>query len=115
MIVHGDCHDKNLFLNGVGSGFIDLDGARVRLREEDVANLAIHVALRALQTDELVEIALERRDVVIDAYAGVAPLDRAVLAVLERAVWFRLACLYRYRASGRRIVPTLLELAGPVL
>ena len=114
VIVHGDCHDKNLFLDRVGSGFIDLDGARLGFREEDVANLAIHVALRALQTDDRVEIALERRDVVIDAYARLAPLDRAVLAVLERAVWFRLACIYRFRSSGRQIAPTLLELAGPV-
>jgi aminoglycoside phosphotransferase (APT) family kinase protein len=115
VIVHGDCHDKNLFLDPVGSGFIDLDGARLGLREEDVANLAIHVALRALQADELVEIALERRDVVIDAYARLAPLDRGVLAVLERAVWFRLACLYRFRSSGRQLVPTLRSLAAPAL
>jgi aminoglycoside phosphotransferase (APT) family kinase protein len=115
VIVHGDCHDKNLFLDRLGSGFIDLDGARLGLREEDLANLAIHVALRALQADELVAVALERRDVVIDAYARLAPIDRAVLAALERAVWFRLACLYRFRSSGRRIVPTLLELADPVV
>jgi len=115
VIVHGDCHDKNLFVDRVESGFIDLDGARLGRREEDVANLAVHVALRALQADELVEIALERRDVVIDAYARLAPLDRTVTAVLERAVWFRLGCLYRFRSSGRHLAPTLLELAGAVL
>jgi hypothetical protein len=111
VIVHGDCHDKNLFLDGGGAGFIDLDSMRLGRREEDVANLAVHVALRALQAGETVRVARGRRDVVVDAYARAASIDDVVLVVLERTVWFRLACLYRFRSTSRRLVPTLLELA----
>lgn len=113
VIVHGDCHDKNLFLDRDRPGFIDFDGARLGLREEDVSNLAVHVALRALQAGSPVDAALARRDVVVAAYRRSAPLDDAVLAALERAVWFRLACLYRFRSSSRPLVPTLLALAAP--
>lgn len=111
VIVHGDCHDKNLFLGRAGPALIDLDGVRLGLREEDVANLAVHVALRAIQSGEPVGVALDRRDAVADAYGRSAPLDRTALAALERAVWFRLGCLYRFRSSGRRMVPVLLDLA----
>ncbi len=111
VIVHADCHDKNLFLDRDGPGFIDLDGARLGLREEDVSNLAVHVALRALQGGSPVDVALARRDVVVAAYRRSAPLDDAALVALERAVWFRLACLYRFRANSRPLVPTLLALA----
>jgi Ser/Thr protein kinase RdoA (MazF antagonist) len=113
VLVHGDCHDKNLFVDPAGSGFIDLDGARLGMPEEDVANLAVHVALRSLQAGAPADAALARRDVVIDAYRRSAPLDDAGLAVLERAVWFRLACLYRFRSAGRPMVSALLELARP--
>ncbi|HSL56371.1 MAG TPA: phosphotransferase [Acidimicrobiales bacterium] len=111
VIVHGDCHDKNLFLTRAGPGFIDLDGVRLGLREDDLATLAVHVALRALQAGAPMEVAVTRRAAVIDAYRRSAPLDDAVLVALERAVWFRLACLYRFRSRGRPLVSTLLERA----
>jgi Ser/Thr protein kinase RdoA (MazF antagonist) len=113
VIVHADCHDKNLFLDADRPGFIDLDGARLGLREEDVSNLAVHVALRALQAGEQVGAALARRDTLVAAYRRSAPLDDLMLVALERAVWFRLACLYRFRSSSRPLVPTLLALAEP--
>lgn len=113
VVVHGDCHDKNVFLDRDAPAFIDLDGARLGLREEDVSNLAVHVALRALQAGAPVGVALARRDALVAAYGRSAPLDDAVLMAFERAVWFRLACLYRFRSTSRPIVPTLLDLARP--
>lgn len=115
VVVHGDCHDKNLFVDGRRRGLIDLDGARLGAREDDVANLAVHVALRSLQAGEPMGRALARRDVVVDAYRRHAPLDREAMAVTEAAVWFRLACLYRFRSAGRPLVPTMLTLADAAL
>jgi hypothetical protein len=115
VVVHGDCHDKNLFVDGRRRGLIDLDGAHLGAREEDVANLAVHVALRSLQAGEPIGRALLRRDVVVAAYRRHAPLGSDRMAVTEAAVWFRLACLYRFRAAGRPLVPTMLALSDAAL
>ncbi|MFN3219246.1 MAG: phosphotransferase [Acidimicrobiales bacterium] len=115
VVVHGDCHDKNLFVDGRRRGLIDLDGARLGAREDDVANLAVHVALRSLQAGEPIGRALIRQEVVVDAYRRHAPLDAERMAVTQAAVWFRLACLYRFRAAGRPLVPTMLALSDAAL
>lgn len=115
VVVHGDCHDKNLFVDGRRRGLIDLDGARLGVPEDDVANLAVHVALRSLQAGEPIGRALGRQEVVVDAYRRRAHLDGERMAVTEAAVWFRLACLYRFRAASRPLVPTMLTLSDAAL
>ena len=89
--------------------------ASASAREDDVANLAVHVALRSLQAGESIGRALTRRDVLIDSYSRHAPLDDERMAATEAAVWFRLACLYRYRAAGRPLLATMLGLARAAL
>jgi len=46
---HGDLHDKQVFLTGSGVSWIDLDGASLGDWRQDLANLAEHLRLRALQ------------------------------------------------------------------
>lgn len=114
VVTHGDCHDKNVFVEAVGPdgvGLIDLDGARLGHREDDVVNLAVHVALRHLQAGGDIPTAVARCDRLIDAYRRRAPLDDRRVAVTAASTWFRLACLYRFRVTSRHLTPTLLELA----
>lgn len=47
--VHGDLHDKQLFVTATGVTLIDLEGAAVGDGRFDLANLAEHVRLRDLQ------------------------------------------------------------------
>ncbi|MCA8977949.1 MAG: phosphotransferase [Planctomycetes bacterium] len=48
-LVHGDLHDKQLFLADAGAALIDLDGMALGDPRFDIANLTEHVRLRDLQ------------------------------------------------------------------
>lgn len=110
-LVHGDLHDKNVFVGPSGLGLIDLDGVGLGAPEDDLANLGVHVRLRALQARLPPQIGSERCARLYGAYAATRPIDQGRLEIVERHTWFRLACLYRYREAGRPLVPALLRLA----
>ena len=95
--VHGDLHDKNVMVSGRHVGLIDLDGLGWGVAEDDVANLAVHLELRALQLG----LATTWVRDLIAAYPS--PLDARRLEAARRHTWFRLAALYRFREPGRRL------------
>jgi Ser/Thr protein kinase RdoA (MazF antagonist) len=112
VLVHGDLHDKNVLVRrGGGVGLIDLDGVGRGRAEDDVANLAVHVELRALQRGLPATVGRRRANRLIDAYLGLRDLDPAALAAAAGHTWFRLACLYRFRRPGRELSDRLLARA----
>ena len=111
--VHGDLHDKNIFvthhLGTTRLGVIDLDGASRGAAEIDVANLAVHLELRAMQAGGREGARSATPELLIGAVATHCDLDQALVDDLRRHTWFRLACLYRCRPASRHLMPTLLE------
>lgn len=114
VIVHGDLHDKNIFCNPNPAdgaprwALIDLDGLSKGSPEEDVANLAVHLELRNLQARTGLCFGARSR-ALYQSYQRLRPLDQERLLAVERHTWFRLACLYQYRASSHDLVPEVLR------
>lgn len=109
--IHGDLHDKNVFVGSEGVGLIDLDGLRCGHAEEDVANLAVHLELRALQAGLETQVGVQRRAALRRGYESQRHLDLATYDAYARHTWFRLACLYLFRARSQHLVPALLRRA----
>ncbi len=109
-VVHGDLHDKNIFCSPAHLSLIDLDGLALGAPEDDVGNLAVHLELRNLQARTGLAVGARTKSL-YDGYGRVEPLDHERLRAVEAHTWFRLACLYQYRAASERLVPTLLRLA----
>jgi two-component system, NarL family, sensor kinase len=110
VVVHGDLHDKNVFCDGSQVSLIDLDGLALGAREDDVANLAVHLELRNLQGRTGLPVGARTAELYC-AYERLESLDLERLTAVEAHTWFRLACLYQYRAASQWLVPTLLDLA----
>lgn len=110
-IVHGDLHDKNVFASSDGVALIDLDGVGVGVAEDDVANLGVHLELRALQAGRDQHIGQDQRTRLYAAYRTQRDLNLERLEAAERHTWFRLACLYRFRARSRHLSLELLRRA----
>ena len=113
-LTHGDLHDKNILIDPCGPtvGLVDLDGVAVGTAEDDVANLGVHLGLRALQAGGSVATARILARELHGHYRRFGPLDEARLAAAELHTWFRLACLYRFRRSGRSLTPVMATLAA---
>ncbi len=112
-LVHGDLHDKNVFVDESGDavGLIDLDGVGAGWAEDDVADLAVHLELRALQAGLGSAIGHRWAAHLVAAYGAHRPLDEARLLAAARWTWFRLGCLYRFRPAGRTLSVELLRRA----
>ncbi|MEZ5250218.1 MAG: hypothetical protein R2713_13710 [Ilumatobacteraceae bacterium] len=108
--VHGDLHDKNLVVGATGEpwGVIDLDGLARGAAELDVANLAVHLVLRALLAGRPASDAMHAGDRLVHACVehglqpGHDPVDPERVRDLARHTAFRLACLYRCRPQAPR-------------
>lgn len=110
-LAHGDLHDKNIFVSGDTAQLIDLDGLGQGFGEDDVANLAVHIELRALQRRLPMERALGLKELLIDSYAAQTTLDDDRLLASMAHTWFRLACIYRYRSGPANLSAQLLARA----
>lgn len=115
VMVHGDLHDKNIFCAEARrvSGrpaLIDLDGLGLGAPEDDIANLAVHLELRNIQAGTGLSFG-HRASELYRGYQDDGTLDERRLAAVERHTWFRLACIYQYRAASYQFVPLLLEAA----
>lgn len=102
--VHGDLHDKQLFVDGPHTSLIDLEGVAVGDPRFDLANLAEHVRLRDLQQ--------HGRDSglgdVVSARCGLLPT--AIPTRLFRAVVrARLCGVYALRPRWRPLVTRLVH------
>ncbi len=113
-LVHGDLHDKNVFVHGSGVAMIDLDGAGRGAAEDDLANLTVHLRLRSLQAGTGDAEGRRRATRLRRAYETQRDIDAERFEAAERLTWFRLACLYRYRRASRHLVPELMSRAGSV-
>lgn len=100
--VHGDLHDKQLFLTDDGASLIDLEGIACGDARFDLANLAEHVRLRDLQqshSDQGLADALLAR-------CGQEPAHAATRA-FRAVVRARLCGVYALRPRWRELVTHL--------
>jgi aminoglycoside phosphotransferase (APT) family kinase protein len=76
--------------------FIDFDTLQRGDAAVDLANLAVHLELRAMQAGEGVAAAAPLRAALLEGY-GAGPALTERLAPYEAAVRLRLACVYAFR------------------
>ncbi|WP_336649880.1 phosphotransferase [Kocuria rosea] len=108
VVLHRDLHDKQLLFDGARLGLLDFDTAALGEPELDLANLSVHLELRAAQG--LLDPAL--RAAGQDAVTAVARslgADPARLAVHAEATRLRLACVYAFRPRWRGVAQDLLD------
>jgi aminoglycoside phosphotransferase (APT) family kinase protein len=103
-LVHGDLHDRNVFLVDGEIGLVDLDSLGVGDPGIDAGNLAAHLVLRAMQ----------RGDAPQTGHAEAATFLAALDAGRREWAWtanvlFRLACIYRFRRRWSHLTGALLD------
>ncbi len=111
-LVHGDLHDRNIFMHNERIGLLDLDGLRLGDPLDDVGNLAAHFVLRALQRGDARRAGDAQATAWLAAYARCVPsfsLPAACAATARTLI--RLACVYRFRSRWAPLPPQLLEAA----
>ena len=110
VLVHGDLHDKNVFVDGGQVGLIDVDSMRVGHPAEDLGNLAAHLVLRALQAGVRLPSPLEATADMLHGYRDAGGVVSAPGVVAEGAqTLLRLACIYRFRRRWSHLTPALLR------
>jgi len=111
-LLHRDLHDKQLFVTDDGRvELIDLDTLALGERALDLANLLVHLELRALQR---VTSPATSRACAAALLEGAEPpgAARRRLDAYADAARLRLACVYAFRPAWRGLVPALLERIG---
>ncbi|MGH1489586.1 MAG: phosphotransferase family protein [Acidimicrobiales bacterium] len=111
-VIHGDLHDKNILLGERSIALIDLDGVKTGAAEDELANLGVHLQLRCLQSGRPIAYGQSLAARLYRRYGEIRTVSPSRIDAAERHVWFRLACLYRFRVSSRPLVPDLLHLAA---
>ncbi len=111
-VLHGDLHDKNVFVAGRAITLIDAGSARTGRPSDDIGMLAAHVVLRSIQYRNDPETGLRHAGVLVDAYlaAGGTALAANISAVTTYTL-ARLACLYRFRKKWHGVTEQLMALA----
>ncbi len=106
--LHRDFHDKQVFIDAAGrAGILDFDTMAMGEPALDVANMLVHLELRALQQRCSPDAAGHAAEAFLDAYRPEAGV-RQRLAAYEAATRLRLACLYMWRPAWRHLGPALL-------
>lgn len=108
--IHADLHDKQLFPSAGRLGVIDLDTVRAGDPAVDVANLVVHLELRALQGRLPAAAAARAARDFLRRYGEV---DRERLDLYRAATWLRLACVYAFRPAWQGLAPLLAARARP--
>lgn len=108
--VHRDLHDKQILVDGDRVGLLDFDTLASGEPALDLANLLVHIELRALQDRCSVHTARSTCDAVLAAYR---PDDAVLLrlAPYAAATWLRLACVYAFRPARPGLLEDLLDRA----
>jgi len=108
--VHGDLHDKQIFVDGERTFLIDLEGLGIGDSRFDIANLAEHVRLRELQQNGTDSGLADD----VAARCGLSPTDPEALAfrVVVRA---RLCGVYALRPRWHALVDRLVAETSLVL
>ncbi|GAB2616932.1 aminoglycoside phosphotransferase family protein [Kocuria himachalensis] len=108
VVLHRDLHDKQLLFDGARLGLLDFDTAALGEPELDLANLSVHLELRAAQglLDPALRAAGQEAVTVVSRALGADP---ARLALHAEATRLRLACVYAFRPQGRGVAQDLLD------
>lgn len=110
-LVHRDLHDKQVLVAPAGDvGVLDLDTLAAGEAALDVANLLVHLELRALQGGCPRSRAEVAAAAFLDGYRP-DPAVTARLGAFAAATRLRLACVYAFRPAWAGVVSALLE--GP--
>lgn len=106
-LVHRDLHDKQILVEGDRVGLLDFDTLAHGEPALDLANLLVHIELRALQGHCDATAARSTRDALL---AGYRPDDALVdrLKPYAAAAWLRLACVYAFRPVPHGLLEALL-------
>ncbi|MGX5356828.1 hypothetical protein [Kocuria sp. KH4] len=107
-VLHRDLHDKQLLFDGARLGLLDFDTAALGEPELDLANLSVHLELRAAQglLDAPLRAAGQEAVAVVAGRLGAEP---GRLAVHADATRLRLACVYAFRPRWRALAQELLD------
>lgn len=101
-LVHGDYHDKQLFLAGDSAYLIDLEGLSRGDADFDLVNLAEHLRLRALQQTG-------RDDGAADSMLARASFPRELLVPWRLCIRTRLCGVYAMRPRWAHLTNVLLS------
>ncbi|MEX5306426.1 phosphotransferase [Kocuria sp. CPCC 205258] len=108
VVLHRDLHDQQLLFDGARLGLLDFDTAALGEPELDLANLSVHLQLRAAQG--LLDPALRAAgQEAVTAVGRVLGADPGRLAVHAEATRLRLACVYAFRPRWRGVAQDLLD------
>jgi len=124
VVLHGDLHDRNLFLHAPPAsgglrlpsemvpqvGAVDLDGAGLGEPGRDIASLACHVVLRGLIDEASPERSANLASLLLDAYAvagGGVPVE--VIRSWQARTYYGLACVHLFRRDTRHLWRELVE------
>lgn len=107
-LLHRDLHDKQLLLGDDQVGLLDFDLAAVGEPGVDLANLLVHLRLRALQGRCSVDRAGTCAAAVLDGYSPDTAL-RHRLDAYRVVTAVRLACVYAFRPAHAHVGAALLE------
>lgn len=109
-ITHRDFYDKQIIVGTDGMYLIDLDTVAMSDQALDVGNFLAHISLRALQHGETGEEMAHDAHLFTSAYSAHNPhVERVRIVFYCAAALLRLACLYAYRPTWRRVVVRLLD------
>lgn len=107
VLLHRDLHDKQILVDGDSVGLLDLDLAAAGHAALDLANLLVHLELRARQgllpADRLPALA----DALLEGYDA-DPTVRAGLPAYALATRLRLVGVYAFRPAGAAAATALL-------
>ena len=109
---HRDLHDKQIFLDGGPSvGLLDFDTLAAAEPALDLANLLVHLELRAMQGDCDAGWARRMAEGVLDGYGRDSYREDRLSAYAD-ATRVRLACVYAFRPRWSGVSEALLARVG---
>ena len=109
VLLHRDFYDKQVFVEHTGrTGLLDFDTLAWGEPALDVANMLVHLQLRALQQRCSVGCAEHAAAAFLEGYRPETTV-RQRLAAWQDATRLRLACLYTWRPRWRHLGPALVE------
>ena len=109
--VHRDLHDKHLLYDGSRTGMLDFDTLSVGEPAVDLANLLVHLELRALQGDCSRESSAAAARALLEGY-GAGDREYARVCPYADATRLRLACLYAFRPRWNGVPEALIGRIG---
>ncbi len=109
VLLHRDFYDKQVFIDPAGrTGLLDFDTFALGEPALDVANMLVHLQLRAMQQRCSLDCAERATAAFLEGYRPDAAV-RQRLAAYQDATRLRLACLYTWRPQWRHLGPALVE------